>query len=194
IKSIGEIDFWSSKIEHIDIPNTVTEIKSNAFCGNHNLDSITIPASVTSIQNNAFDGTNITVFIEGDSMTFGNGLATTAGQPTLYCKQGMDACEGKASSVEYYIKTDNGLYQTVSDNKYFATPSLLLQGIACTDKQNCEDILAAQNAGTSFKVGSKIYNSIEDFEKGNHVKYRIYTVEEANRVAGDRNTVTIRYK
>ena len=70
----------------------------------------------------------------------------------------------------------------------------MVSGAACDDAENCQAILEAQNAGTSFKVGSKIYNSMEDFAKGNYVRYRIYTVEEANRVAGERNTVTIRYK
>ncbi|MBR6327859.1 MAG: leucine-rich repeat domain-containing protein, partial [Alphaproteobacteria bacterium] len=230
ITSIGESAFWKSKIEHIDIPNTVTTIKSNAFCSNHNLDSIIIPASVTSIENNAFDGTSIAVFIEGDSVHFGKGLARTFGQPTLFCRQGITSCEGKAPNVEYYTTTDDGFYQ-IGDKlyatanlvtsgaacddatncqaileavkqgkpfevggKYYATLDLFAHSAACTNKQNCDDILAAQNVGTSFKVGSRIYNSIEDFAKGNHVKYLIYTVEEANRVAGDRNTVTIRYK
>ncbi|MBR6327699.1 MAG: leucine-rich repeat domain-containing protein [Alphaproteobacteria bacterium] len=76
--------------------------------------------------------------------------------------------------------------------KYYATLDLFAHGAACTDKKNCDEILAS--GGQPFKVGSRIYNSIEDFAKGNHVKYRIYTVEEANRVAGEKNTVTIRYR
>ena len=76
--------------------------------------------------------------------------------------------------------------------KYWATLDLFASGAACTDKQNCEDILASN--GAPFKVGSKIYNSMEDFALGNNVKFRIYTIDEANQVAGKTNTFSIRYR
>ena len=76
--------------------------------------------------------------------------------------------------------------------KYYATLDLFANGAACTDKKNCEDILASN--GAPFKVGSKIYNSMADFANGNYVKHRIYTIEEANFVAGDKNRVSIRYR
>ncbi|MBR1916093.1 MAG: leucine-rich repeat domain-containing protein [Alphaproteobacteria bacterium] len=76
--------------------------------------------------------------------------------------------------------------------KYYATLDLFASGAACTDKQNCEDILASN--GNPFKVGSKIYNSMADFANGNYVKHRIYTIEEANFVAGPVNRVSIRYR
>ncbi|MBR1915234.1 MAG: leucine-rich repeat domain-containing protein [Alphaproteobacteria bacterium] len=76
--------------------------------------------------------------------------------------------------------------------KYYATLDLFANGAACTDKKNCEDILSSN--GNPFKVGSKVYNSIADFANGNYVKHRIYTIEEANFVAGDKNRVSIRYR
>ena len=76
--------------------------------------------------------------------------------------------------------------------KYYATLDLFASGAACTDKQNCEDILASN--GNPFKVGSKIYNSMADFANGNYVKHRIYTIEEANFVAGPVNRVSIKYR
>ena len=76
--------------------------------------------------------------------------------------------------------------------KYYATLDLFANGAACTDKKNCEDILSSN--GHPFKVGSKIYNSMADFANGNYVKHRIYTIEEANFVAGDKNRVSIKYR
>ena len=76
--------------------------------------------------------------------------------------------------------------------KYYATLDLFANGAACTDKKNCEDILSSN--GNPFKVGSKIYNSMADFANGNYVKYRIYTIDEANRVAGEVNTIRIKYR
>ena len=76
--------------------------------------------------------------------------------------------------------------------KYYATLDLFANGAACTDKKNCEDILSSN--GNPFKVGSKIYNSMADFANGNYVKHRIYTIEEANFVAGPVNRVSIKYR
>ena len=76
--------------------------------------------------------------------------------------------------------------------KYYATLDLFANGAACTDKKNCEEILASN--GGPFKVGSKIYNSMADFANGNNIKFRIYTIEEANAVAGTKNRVSIRYR
>ncbi len=76
--------------------------------------------------------------------------------------------------------------------KYYATLDLFANGAACTDKKNCEDILSSN--GNPFKVGSKIYNSMEDFAQGNNIKFRIYTIDEANGVAGKTNTFSIRYR
>ena len=76
--------------------------------------------------------------------------------------------------------------------KYYATLDLFANGAACTDKKNCEDILSSN--GNPFKVGSKIYNSMADFANGNYVKHRIYTIDEANKVAGDKNRVSIKYR
>ncbi|MBR1915683.1 MAG: hypothetical protein IJ830_04525, partial [Alphaproteobacteria bacterium] len=61
-----------------------------------------------------------------------------------------------------------------------------------TDAKNCQEILNSN--GQPFKVGSKIYNSIQDFANGNYVKHRIYTIDEANRIAGDKNRVSIKYR
>ena len=233
ITSIGDSAFWRSNITNIDIPDTVTEIKSNAFCSAENLDTIVIPESVTIIGYDAFDGITALggtfgVVIKGDSITIPGRLTAYPDGFTLYCKQGVDACENKADDVRYYVPMDNGFYQ-IDDKlyatadlmthnaacddaancqvildaasqgkpfevggKYYATLDLFANGAACTDKKNCEDILSSN--GNPFKVGSKIYNSMADFANGNYVKHRIYTIEEANFVAGEKNRVSIKYR
>ena len=67
-------------------------------------------------------------------------------------------------------------------------------GTKCADKDQCQKILNAVNSNQPFIANGKFYTSLDDWLYGNHVKKRIYTIEEANKVAGDRNTVTIRYK
>ena len=63
----------------------------------------------------------------------------------------------------------------------------ICQGAAC-------DTFIQSDGNYMLKYNGKTYQSINDLLKGNYDKRRIYTVEEANFVAGDRNTVTIRYR
>ena len=52
----GELYLNNKLVTNIEIPNTITIIKNNAFCGYESLFSITIPNSVTSIGQAAFSG------------------------------------------------------------------------------------------------------------------------------------------
>ena len=63
----------------------------------------------------------------------------------------------------------------------------ICQGSAC-------DTFIQSDGNYMLKYNGKTYQSINDLLKGNYDKRRIYTVEEANFVAGERNTVTIKYR
>ncbi|MBR2299629.1 MAG: leucine-rich repeat domain-containing protein [Alphaproteobacteria bacterium] len=200
ITSIGDSAFWNSHISNINIADTVTEIKANAFCSAKLLNTITIPDSVISIGYDIFDGEhgeNPTIVIQGDNVSFEGRLSSKkyASNLTLYCKQGVEACEGKAGDVRYYVLTDGGLYQDVADNKYFATAEFMARGAACSSERNCMDILTAIRHGMPFDVGLKTYNSFADFMSGRYIPKRIYTVEEAEKVSKKTgNTFKLRYK
>ncbi len=45
-----------------------------------------------------------------------------------------------------------------------------------------------------IKAGGKTYASLNDLASGNHIVKRIYTIDEANAVAGKVNSVKIRYR
>ena len=45
-----------------------------------------------------------------------------------------------------------------------------------------------------IKAGGKTYASLDDLASGKHIPKRIYTIEEANEVAGEVNTIRIRYR
>ena len=57
VKEIGTGAFAGSKIKSIVIPEGVTSIDANAFCGCENLTKVTIPKSVTHISETAFEET-----------------------------------------------------------------------------------------------------------------------------------------
>ena len=93
----------------------------------------------------------------------------------------------------------------VSNEAFLGTSSL--KTLYCTKAQAKQCAAAAelsysgvipaiyeQTSDGNYKVGSKIYNSLNDMQSGNNVKFRIYTIEEANAVAGKVNSVKIRYR
>ena len=59
VKAIGPSAFCYSEIKHLEIPQTVTEIKRNAFTLIEELEELVIPESVTTIGDFAFAGTQM---------------------------------------------------------------------------------------------------------------------------------------
>ena len=51
-----------------------------------------------------------------------------------------------------------------------------------------------QNTNGKYLYNSRFYDSLSDIASGNYNKKRIYTVDEANTVAGKKNSFKIRYK
>jgi len=49
-------------------------------------------------------------------------------------------------------------------------------------------------SGNQIFHNNRFYNSANDILSGNYDKKRIYTIDEANRASGKKNTFKIRYK
>ncbi len=78
--------------------------------------------------------------------------------------------------------------------KYYATLDLFANKKSCENQSQCEEMLSASKQNAPFIVGGKFYASLDDFLTGNYERKRIYTVDEANRVAGEKNRVSITYR
>ena len=181
----------ASNLEYFVFPDTVERISNQIFDGSRNLKSIVIGENVTDIWSDAFIATGNNVVIYCEDKTKGRCSSLMEG------KTGEDKLQlFRKNESGYYVLTDldgNDITDSKGNPIYYANLDLMAHGAACTDEQNCRDILASN--GQPFKVGSKIYNSIDDFAKGNNVKFRIYTIEEANLVAKPTgNTVRIKYR
>ncbi len=65
----------------------------------------------------------------------------------------------------------------------------------CSDLTgDCKVLIDSANNGRMLKIGSNTYQSLEALLKGNRDIRRIYTIDEANQLAGKTNTFTIRYR
>ena len=214
LKIIEEISFNSTEsLAVIEIPQSVTEIENGAFSQTpQRTDRYVILNDHQTIGQNAF-GHEFTgkVFCPNDEICSAAIEANSelSDKIQLYTKENgfyqigdklyatadlmthNAACDDAANCQAILDAASQGKPFEVG-GKYYATLDLFANGAACTDKQNCEDILSSN--GNPFKVGSKIYNSMEDFAQGNNVKFRIYTIDEANAVAGTKNRVSIKYR
>ena len=203
------------------IPDSVIDIENSAFYGMNNLRKLYCPApaegsvsicsgkgSYASIQNYVQDPTtgvykivdsegnvlkdangNDRYYSTPDNMASGticnNADGTCATEAAAYQKAKQDAKLAKAAA-----KSQAAL-QAALDNQAAA---LLASGAVCSDIETCKAIVYADYNGTTIKVGGYEYASLADLQAGNHLPKRIYTIDEANAVAGVKNRVSIRYR
>ncbi|MBR6327641.1 MAG: leucine-rich repeat protein, partial [Alphaproteobacteria bacterium] len=183
-------------LQNINIPDSVTYIGDRAFWGATALTDIIIPESVTSLGTEIFaGGVTATVYCHKDLNCSGQGTENIV----TYDKQGgvymigdkyytslenmqNDISRASNDTTDYTCGTDlNACKRSVLESKG------ICQGEAC-------DAFIQSDGNYMLKYQGKTYQSINDLLKGNYDRRRIYTVEEANFVAGERNTVTIRYR
>ena len=77
------------------------------------------------------------------------------------------------------MKFENKIKQILGNSFVGVTPRIISYSI---DKNG------------QIKADAKTYASLDDLASGNHIVKRIYTIDEANEVAGKVNSVKIRYR
>ena len=210
---------YDNALTSITLPNSITTIAPHAFTCLFNLENINIPDTVTSIGDKAFYATrSLTNIVIPDSVTsLGSDIFTGGVTATVYCHKDLNCSGQGADNIISYDK-QGGVYM-IGDKYYTSLENMqndisrasndttdytcgtnlneckravleakgICQGAAC-------DTFIQSDGNYMLKYNGKTYQSINDLLKGNYDKRRIYTVEEANFVAGERNTVTIRYR
>ena len=181
LASIGRDVFAMTNLTNMVIPDSVTDVGRGIFYRDKKLESIVIPDSVTSLGIYA--------------------LAEASQNAVIYCHDtAQRSCSDLVSEnngndigklVQYFID-GNGFYQT-EDGRIFANADLMANGVSCDNTKQCEALLASAQSGT-FSFNGKFYNSLGDLAHHNYIKKRIYTIDEANRVAGSTNRVSIKYR
>ncbi len=209
---------FDNSLTSITLPNSITSIEPHAFSSLYNLESINIPESVTYIGDKAFDAAKSLIsMIIPDSVTSIGDDAFDRTTATIYCAS-SSPCAGKGSENIVPYERQGGVY--ILDGKFYTSLENMQKDISreaedtndytCgTDKNKCKrDVLEAKgicqgsacdtfiqsDGNYMLKYNGKTYQSINDLLKGNYDKRRIYTIEEANFVAGDKNRVSIKYR
>lgn len=188
VSTIGFASFQALIAPEVILPDSVTKIGSVAFYDSY-IDKINIPNSVTEIES-GFRGSHFTDIIVPDTVEYiGN--------------RGFSYCDD-LKSITIGENTQFGeIFSGNTDDEYVTDIKNLK--IYCTgDTAKCDANLAAAGyenlksvAATVKTMNGKTYvyvNGSRVAFSGRHVAKRIYTIEEANAVAGERNTVRIKYR
>ena len=208
IETIGGYAFhFCHALTTVDFPSTLKEMGRGAFNYTHISDFV-VPENVV-LGDYALGSTFVSsVVISGSTNLTAETLQHTgdwlsAYMPehlnTIYCELTNESCQNLldseiADKVKVYtIEDDTGICKT-SDGKFFASIELMAKGKDCACEQICKDIVSADQNGQAFMADGKFYASLDDWAKGHHIKKRIYTIDEANKVAGDKNMVKIKYR
>ena len=172
LQTISQASFEWTNITSIDLPSTLTTLGPYAFAYSP-LESINgIPAGVTTLDYRTFCNTNLqnlaipdtVITISSEAFGGGDDYHSQALIQNLYCPETL---KSQCQSAIQWQK-DNGIDANVIP--YQKTPD-----------------------GQVF-YNNKWYATANDITTGNHIKKRIYTVNEADKVTGKVNRVSIKYR
>ena len=170
IQTIGEFACYNcTGLEKVNLPNGLQTIGTWAF-GQAKLSEIDIPETVQRIDDWAFQLTDLTSVVIPENTNLG----------------------------------ENAFF---NDSRVVGPSTTPITTIYCTQKniEQCRKAVAYRGddakvfeyekvANGQYFVNGKWYENLNDMNKGNHVKKRIYTLDEANKISGKNNMVKIRYK
>ncbi|MBR1915273.1 MAG: leucine-rich repeat domain-containing protein [Alphaproteobacteria bacterium] len=172
VEQIGRYAFAWSPLQKIDIPNSVEEIGADAFRGSHLIDII-IPASVQKIGTGALSYCNHleTLIIDGNTELENIFQSAIDSDPTFF----------NFDNFKMYCSVANTSCRTT------------LQQAGATETQITNILRTYVKDGNRYIFEGKSYKTLSDMQNRIPVK-RIYTIDEANAVAGEKNRVSIKYR
>ncbi len=185
VTSIGGTAFSRSALSSVDFTG-VKEIGSGAFTYTTNLHDIDL-SGVTKINQDAFGSSFQNESLNNVIISRGTTIVNFpfASNTKLFCED-VNICKGHGTSkIEQYTKED-GVYK-VGDNYYSSAAKMMLGGTeeGCETETSCR----AKIASASGTVSPSVLPSVPA-----RADIRIYTIDEANAVAGKVNSFKIRYR
>ncbi len=177
-----------NNIQNISIEEGITSIGYNAFINFLNLKNVELPQSLREIRPGGLENcTSLENLTIPDNVFIYNEALETTSIKTL-------VIPANSTLDPRAFKADN------------ATPTLI-EKLYCAPqmRQACEAAIAyrgdaaevveyIQTSDNQYLVGGKYYARLNDIGTPNYIKKRIYTIDEANRVAGEKNRVSIKYR
>ena len=181
VESIGRYGLAGIQVSDLVIPLNVKVISSEAFGTYTNLNKVYCEEMIANQCSEAINNTNKDVALI-----------------RYQTEDGLYVLTDEHGNKSYFISAadlqTNQNFCSVSNVDECKKTLLFNKGLCADLNGDCRDFVAADNAGRMLKVGSKTYQSLDALLKGDFDRRRIYTVDEANFVAGKKNSIKIRYK
>ena len=175
----------SPNLTKVDISDSVTTIGDYPFEGDWGLNNISLPPTITYLGQGVFAGTSLTTLIIPDSLMaeeayFSKLALTGSSVRNLICSS------EKQSDCSAYLENALEYYRPEGYTGGWPPPSRPLS--------NKPNISIYTKDGNEIFYNNHWYESLKDITSGNYIKKRIYTIDEANQAAGDKNRVSIKYR
>ena len=198
LSSIGSGAFYQTNLKKADLPDNLAVINTDVFTRT-DLVTIDIPDTVTSIGNYTFNGCGkLTDLIIPDSVT-SIGVKAFAYDENLINLTIPNAVEKIKTSAFSGVNVANLNISADKLEMYLNAGGAFREGagIVCTSG-DCSKVLADfdKKNGTNYRYYASICKTTKPCGKAKPIRQsiRIYTIDEANAVAGKTNHVKIRYR
>lgn len=190
ITSVGKSAFEDMEsVQNLSLPNGLKKIKNEAFNACPILE-LNLPDSLEEIGSFAFSSTRASEIIlpkgveKIGSAAFYNTphlLSITIPENTNVDIDAFAILDGRHDALIFiqniYCAETNTSCQALKNNSYMK-----------------DKVQYYESDGGIYFSGNKWYANVHDIGTPNYIKKRIYTIDEANKVAGDKNRVSIRYR
>ena len=195
VTSIGDQAFKGlTGVTQLEIGNSVETIGNHAFSVMKLVSgTLTIPDSVTSIGPNAFyQMTGVYYYTKNGVTSYFSTLDNMCAGKRCYGSQCQrQAAEYQAEKLARAAARSAAALRALLNKQ---AETLLASDTVCHDIATCQAIVYADYNGDVIKVGGKDYASLADLQAGKNMPKRIYTIDEANAVAGTTNRFSIKYR
>ncbi len=186
ITSIGSHAFEDMySVKRVSLPEGLTRIETEAFLS-CNFSQIDLPSSLETLASYAFYGVPLS------SIDLPEGLETIGWLSLGYNPKLLNVTIPENTVVNGRAFEDEGR------NVYIQNVYCLDDNTSCQALKNRGSMAGKvhfyQKDSNGYFYNNRWYASPNDISTANHIKKRIYTIDEANKVVGKVNSVKIRYR
>ena len=183
VTKLDDMPFADTALTDFVMPPNITDFSVDVFMGN----------------NPGYQSNNLTNLYCPEALAAQCAAAIAyrgdAAQVTSYdYKGGVYVIKDEDGNETYYLSGDNMKNGQMCEGTLSECKKEALINRGVCSGSDCDALVAADNGGYLLKVGSKTYQNINALLKGDYDRRRIYTIEEAIFVAGDKNRVSITYR
>ena len=202
--------WFQTAVTRVEVKEGITDIGAHAFEDMPSITSVELPSGLKSIGNEAFNHAELKTLTIPDSVTDIGSWAFSSNKSltTLVLGENLQNIGANAFANNQLLKSvvipDSVVNLSATAFGGITSYTMLLNEIYCSNAQTeqCDAAVAYmglssktyEKYGDGYLFDGKFYAKFSDIGSQDYVKKRIYTVDEANKVSGKKNTFKIRYK